>query len=105
MFIVIAATSPPGKSLYGSEVASCRQSLLSVNLPSGVNPDNLEFATGEGATVAVSERCPAPTRWSAAMQRFRAVQHFRSKRKTIFYFTKHNYFNIVVECSSVSCMI
>ncbi|XP_043238991.1 netrin receptor UNC5C-like [Amphibalanus amphitrite] len=50
-------TSPHGKSLYGSEPASCRQSLLSVTLPSDVNPDNLELATvtSAGAVLSLAE--------------------------------------------------
>ncbi|XP_037083862.1 netrin receptor UNC5A-like [Pollicipes pollicipes] len=39
-------TSRP-TSLYDAEAASCRQSLLSTPLPSSVNPDNLDFGTGQ----------------------------------------------------------
>jgi len=61
--------SSPGSrphSLYDGEPASCRQSLLSTTLPSGVNPDNLELGTvtsaggelalrGAGVTLTVPE--------------------------------------------------
>ncbi|XP_037084126.1 netrin receptor UNC5C-like [Pollicipes pollicipes] len=46
-------TSRPN-SLYDVEPASCRQSLLSATLPSGVNPDNLEFGTVTSAGAALT---------------------------------------------------